>query len=48
MTLTYHLNEAKISMKARKQKQSKKKNYEIASFKKLLRCVSFYFLFHAV
>ena len=41
MTPTYYLNEAKMSMKARKWKQRKNKNDQMVSFKKLLLCVSF-------
>ena len=41
MTPTYHLNEAKMSMKARKWKQGKKKYDQIVSFKKLLLYVLF-------
>ena len=42
MTHTYHLIDAKMYMKARKEKQSKKKNDEMVSFKKLLLLVSFF------
>ena len=38
MTHTHNLIEAKISMKARKQKQRKKRNYNTVDFRQLLLC----------
>ena len=41
MTHAYHLMEDKMSMKGRKEKQRKKENDKMVSFRKVLLCVSF-------
>ena len=40
MTHSYHLMEDKMSMKARKEKQRKKENDNMVSFRTLLLCFS--------
>ena len=41
MTDTYHLIDAKMSMKAKKERQRKKENDEMASYREPLLCVPF-------
>ena len=45
MPPTYYLNEAKMSMKARKWKQRKNKNDQMVSFTKASSVCLFFFLF---